>query len=143
MHQKSDQQAVNNFKNNFEAALPVFKYEAMKPKMLEVYSRNSEDWINTIKKTIGQVKVQLIVLIIPGPKGKNTIYNDLKKTFTCDFPVPCQCIISGTLMKGKLHNQKILDIYLFNLVITIKLIKIFTKKTSFFTIEEKKSIKIF
>ena len=101
VHMKSDEQAVNNFRTNFEAAMSVFKYEAARPKMLEVYSRNSEDWIKSIKNAIGQVKVQLIVLIIPGPKGKNTIYNDLKRNFTCDFPVPCQCIISGTLMKGE------------------------------------------
>ncbi len=97
---KSDLQAVNNFKNNFQEVLPVFKYQAMPPKMLEVYSRNSEDWIRSIQKAIGQVKVQLIVCIIPGPKGKNQIYNDLKKNFTCDCPIPIQCIISNTLMKG-------------------------------------------
>jgi len=87
--------------NNFEEAKKSFNYQAQNPKTIEIYSRNSDDWIKTIEKSIGQVKVQIIVLIIPGPKGKNQIYNDLKKHFTCDYPIPCQCIISGTLMKGK------------------------------------------
>jgi len=68
--------------------------------MLQINSRNSEDWIKAIQRTIGSVKVQILVLIIPGPKGKNQLYNDLKKTFTCDFPIPCQCIIANTCLKG-------------------------------------------
>lgn len=94
--------------SNFQQVKNSFNYQAESPKTIEINSRNSDDWIRNIEKTIGQVKVQLMVLVIPGPKGKNPLYSDLKKHFTCNYPIPCQCIISGTLMKGKILLKFIL-----------------------------------
>ena len=79
-----------------------YNYDAKEPKIIYVSSRNSNDWINLIENTIRGVKVQALVLIIPGPKGKNQIYNDLKKHFTCDTAIVCQCIINNTCLKGNL-----------------------------------------
>jgi aubergine-like protein len=43
----------------------------------------------------------MVVLLLPGQKGKCTLYDDVKKFLLTEFPVPSQVVLVGTIAKGK------------------------------------------
>lgn len=45
--------------------------------------------------------VQACVLLLPGQKGKCTLYDDIKRLFLSEVPVPSQVVLAGTISKGK------------------------------------------
>lgn len=48
----------------------------------------------------------MIVLIIPGNRGKGQIYNEVKRLLTVNFPIPCQCVLTSTVQKRKIFFKQ-------------------------------------
>ena len=42
-----------------------------------------------------------MVLILPGPKNKAPLYDDLKRLLLKDLPVPSQVVLANTISRGK------------------------------------------
>jgi len=40
-------------------------------------------------------------LLLPGQKGKCTLYDDVKRLLLADLPVPSQVVLTGTIQRGK------------------------------------------
>jgi len=45
--------------------------------------------------------VQAVVLLLPGQKGKCTLYDEVKRFLLAEFPVPSQAVLTGTISRGK------------------------------------------
>jgi aubergine-like protein len=45
--------------------------------------------------------VQAVVLLTPGQKGKNPLYDELKRLLLTDCPVPSQVVLCNTIARGK------------------------------------------
>lgn len=43
----------------------------------------------------------MVVLIIPGAKGKSTLYDDIKRFLLTEYPIPSQVVLAQTISKGK------------------------------------------
>jgi aubergine-like protein len=43
----------------------------------------------------------MVVLIIPGQKGKSQLYDDLKRFLLTEYPIPSQVVLANTISKGK------------------------------------------
>jgi hypothetical protein len=79
-----------------------FNYCMNLPKKVLFKNYNFFDWEKIIKNEIGGADdVQLVVLILPGQKGKAVNYNELKRLFLNKIPVPCQVVQSTTISKRK------------------------------------------
>lgn len=42
-----------------------------------------------------------MVLLLPGQKGKTSLYDDIKRFLISEFPVPSQVVLCNTISKGK------------------------------------------
>jgi hypothetical protein len=47
----------------------------------------SDAWIKELKKQMND-GVQMVVLILPGAKGKSTLYDDVKRFLLTEYPIP-------------------------------------------------------
>ena len=61
---------------------------------------NSAAWIRELKSKLNP-NVQAVVLLMPGQKGKNPLYDDVKRFLLAEFPVPSQVVLCNTISKGK------------------------------------------
>lgn len=43
----------------------------------------------------------MVVLIIPGQKGKSSLYDDIKRFLLSGYPIPSQVVLANTISKGK------------------------------------------
>jgi len=43
----------------------------------------------------------MVVLILPGQKGKCTLYDDVKRFLLESYPIPSQVILTATIQRGK------------------------------------------
>lgn len=41
------------------------------------------------------------MLLLPGAKGRNSLYDDIKRFLLAEFPVPSQVVLCNTISKGK------------------------------------------
>jgi aubergine-like protein len=95
-----DNDMAKVFMDNIYQACQTFKYDMNRPDVVTVNSNNFRDWENAIKsKTSPQTR--LVVLILSGPKGKGTNYNELKRLLKTEIPIPSQVILTSTLKKDK------------------------------------------
>jgi len=60
----------------------------------------ADAWIKELKAQLND-GVQMIVLILPGAKGRNTLYDDIKRFLLTEYPIPSQVVLSATISKGK------------------------------------------
>jgi aubergine-like protein len=95
-----DKQLADVFMNNLQGAMNSFKYQIGRPNVVTVRSIQARDWIETIRSNTNP-STQIVVLILPGGKGKGTNYNDLKRLLLIDCPIPSQVVLAGTLKKDK------------------------------------------
>lgn len=59
-----------------------------------------DNWIKVLKQKLKE-GIQMVVLLLPGQKGKCQHYDDVKKFLLTEFPVPSQVVLVGTIAKGK------------------------------------------
>ena len=60
----------------------------------------SDGWIKELKKQLKD-GVQMVVLLIPGQKGKSSLYDDIKRFLLTSYPIPSQVVLANTISKGK------------------------------------------
>lgn len=57
-------------------------------------------WVRELKNKVKD-DVQMVVLILPGAKGKNSLYDDVKRFLLTEYPIPSQVVLAQTIAKGK------------------------------------------
>ena len=43
----------------------------------------------------------MVVLLLPGAKGKTPLYDDVKRFLLSEYPIPSQVVLAATISKGK------------------------------------------
>jgi hypothetical protein len=43
----------------------------------------------------------MVVMLLPGQKGKCMLYDDVKRFLLTEFPVPSQVVLTSTIQRGK------------------------------------------
>lgn len=100
-HGDRDAQAANSFKSTMKLCLDQVGYESCDPAVHAVKGgARSEAWIKALKEQLNE-GVQMIVLIIPGQKGKSQLYDDLKRFLLTEYPIPSQVVLANTISRGK------------------------------------------
>jgi aubergine-like protein len=88
------------FMDNLQAACSTFKYDMKRPEIIQINSMNLKDWEDAIRNKTTR-HTMMVVLILPGGKGKGTHYNELKRLLKTDIPIPSQVILTSTLKRDK------------------------------------------
>lgn len=60
----------------------------------------ADAWIRALKEQLNE-GVQMVVLILPGSKGKCMLYDDVKRFLLTEYPIPSQVILTSTIQRGK------------------------------------------
>ena len=81
--------------------LQQFGYKGNPARMFPVPQGNrAESWERQVRDKI-RPGVQTCVLLLPGQKGKCPLYDDIKRLFLSEIPVPSQVVLAATISKGK------------------------------------------
>jgi len=100
-HGDRDAQIAKQFTSTMEQVLQQFGYESAQPETFVVKGgNNASAWIKELKAKLNP-NVQAVVLLMPGAKGKNTLYDDVKRFLLTEFAVPSQVVLCNTIAKGK------------------------------------------
>jgi len=100
-HGDRDAQAANQFKSTLQQCLDQVGYESQEPAVHSVKGgARSDGWIKALKAQLND-GVQMVVLIIPGQKGKSQLYDDLKRFLLTEYAIPSQVVLANTITKGK------------------------------------------
>jgi aubergine-like protein len=84
-----------------EQVLQQFGYESAVPETFVVKNAMaSASWIRELKSKLN-TNVQAVVLLLPGQKGRNSLYDDIKRFLLAEFAVPSQVVLCNTIAKGK------------------------------------------
>lgn len=57
-------------------------------------------WIKALQEQLNE-GVQMVVLLLPGSKGRCNLYDDVKKFLLTEFPIPSQVVLTSTIQRGK------------------------------------------
>ena len=93
-HGDRDGQIANQFKSTMKQCLDQVNFESKEPDIFAVKPGMKGDaWVRELRK---QVKddVQMVVLILPGAKGKNSLYDDVKRFLLTEYPIPSQVVLA-------------------------------------------------
>merc|ERR1711903_271361 len=100
-HGDRDAQVANQFKSTMKQCLDQVNYESSDPAMYAVRpGMRADAWIKELKNQLNE-GIQMIVLILPGAKGRNTLYDDIKRFLLTEYPIPSQVVLSATISRGK------------------------------------------
>jgi hypothetical protein len=100
-HGDRDAQIAKQFTSTMDQVLQQFGYESAPPETFIVKGGNNANaWIKELKAKLNP-NVQAVVLLMPGAKGKNTLYDDVKRFLLTEFAVPSQVVLCNTIAKGK------------------------------------------
>jgi len=100
-HGDRDAQVANQFKSTMKQCLDTVGYDSSEPAMHAVRpGMRSDAWIRELKAKLND-GIQMIVLILPGAKGKSTLYDDIKRFLLTEYPIPSQVVLAQTIQRGK------------------------------------------
>lgn len=100
-HGDRDAQIASQFKSTMKQCLDQCGYPDSEPNVCAVRGGMRPDgWIKALKEQLNE-GVQMVVLILPGSKGRCTLYDDVKKFLLTEFPIPSQVILTSTIQRGK------------------------------------------
>lgn len=99
-YMRQDTAAVNSFLSNLQACLSQCNFNAGPPARFELQSQNWQEWRDSLMKNL-RPSVELIICVLPGPKNKAPMYNDLKRLLLSTYPVPSQVVLTATLRNPK------------------------------------------
>jgi len=100
-HGDRDAQIAKQFTSTMDQVLQQFGYDSAQPELFQVKGgMNAGAWTRELKSKLNP-NVQAVVLLMPGQKGKNTLYDDVKRFLLSEFPVPSQVVLCNTIAKGK------------------------------------------
>jgi len=100
-YSSNDDLAFKSFMDNLILAKQSFHYDIEKPTDIRIVGNQYSNWEKAIIQNLDIEKDTVIVLIIPGQRGKGPLYSSLKKLLITKFPIPSQIILSGTITRGK------------------------------------------
>jgi aubergine-like protein len=60
----------------------------------------ADAWIRELRNKLND-GIQMVVLILPGAKGKNPLYDEIKRFLLTEYPIPSQVVLCNTITKGK------------------------------------------
>jgi len=61
---------------------------------------NADAWKRELKSKLND-GVQAVVLLLPGQKGRNNLYDEIKKFLLQEYPIPSQVVLCNTISRGK------------------------------------------
>jgi aubergine-like protein len=83
-----------------QECLKQFGYENSAPAIFPVKGISPDAWRNELKSKLNP-NVQAVILLLPGQKGKCTLYDECKRYLISEIPVPSQVVLCGTIQRGK------------------------------------------
>lgn len=84
-----------------DQCLQQFGYEQTTPTVFPVRGgMNAEAWKKEIKAKLND-GVQAVVLLLPGAKGRNNLYDEIKRFLLQEYPIPSQVVLCNTIQRGK------------------------------------------
>lgn len=93
-HGDRDAQVANQFKSTMKQCLDQVNYESCDPAVHAVKPGMKADaWIKELKKQLND-GIQMVVLILPGAKGKCMLYDDVKRFLLTEYPIPSQVVLA-------------------------------------------------
>ena len=60
----------------------------------------AEAWVKALQEQLNE-GVQMVVLLLPGSKGRCNLYDDVKRYLLTEFPIPSQVVLTATIQRGK------------------------------------------
>jgi len=60
----------------------------------------ADNWKKELKSKLN-AQVQAVVLLLPGQKGRNNLYDEVKRCLLTECPVPSQVVLTNTIQRGK------------------------------------------
>ena len=100
-HGDRDGQIANQFKSTMKQCLDLVNFESKEPEIFAVKPGMKGDaWVRELRNKVKD-DVQMVVLILPGAKGKNSLYDDVKRFLLTEYPIPSQVVLAQTIAKGK------------------------------------------
>ena len=100
-HGDRDAQTANQFKSTMKQCLDQVNFESKEPAMYPVRGGNRADnWKRELQNHLND-GVQMVVLILPGQKGKNPLYDEIKRYLLEEYPIPSQVVLCNTISRGK------------------------------------------
>lgn len=60
----------------------------------------AEAWVKVLQEQLNE-GVQMVVLLLPGSKGRCNLYDDVKRFLLTEFPIPSQVVLTATIQRGK------------------------------------------
>lgn len=99
-NQASTKVVNGQFLSELQSAFNTFHFPVQNPKVIAVNSTKSEDWKNTIQSNVTN-DTQIVLIVMPGNRGKGFFYNELKLYLTCQLGIPSQVILEGTVRKER------------------------------------------
>lgn len=87
-HGDRDAQIANQFKSTMKQCLDTCGYDSSEPQLFSVRPGMRVDaWIRELQNRLND-GVQMVVLLLPGSKGRCNLYDDVKKFLLTEFPIP-------------------------------------------------------
>ena len=87
-HGDRDAQVANQFKSSMKQSLTQVNFEHADPAVYMVKpAMRSDAWIRELKKQLND-GIQMVVLLLPGAKGKTPLYDDIKRFLLTEYPIP-------------------------------------------------------
>ena len=96
---EKDERHLNVVKDELQSCFKAFWYGCGKPTF--IIARDDKDMITRIQELEDTDNIDLIFVIISGPKQNNRTYNSIKRITMNDKQIPTQFINSQTIAKGK------------------------------------------
>jgi len=87
-HGDRDAQIANQFKSAMKQCLDQVSFEHADPAVYAVKpGMKSDAWIRELQKQLND-GIQMVVLLLPGAKGKCALYDDVKRFLLTEYPIP-------------------------------------------------------
>jgi len=86
---------------NLQDAKNYFGMKISYPNKICIKGNRYEDWKRELESLNDQRKTKIILLLLPGQKGKGQYYNEIKRFTLSQMQVPTQVVLSTTISKGK------------------------------------------
>jgi len=100
-HGDRDTQVANQFKSAIAQSFKNVSFDFAEPAMHQVRpGMKSDAWIRELQKQLND-GIQMVVLLLPGAKGKTGLYDDVKRFLLSEYPIPSQVVMAQTISKGK------------------------------------------
>jgi aubergine-like protein len=99
-YQERDLPSCKEFIFNMEKTVQQFGYPAKAMASFAVKGHSIDMWKDLLRQKVND-KVDAVVLLLPGSKGRCVLYNEIKKFLLEEVPVISQVVLVGTIRAGK------------------------------------------